>query len=61
MQLSSFKFSNVFVLAETVILGCFWVVFWRELPKMLSILFEIFTSDDMQGDALDMLRLLLEY
>ena len=33
--------------------------FWSELPKMLSILFEILTSDDMQDDALDMLQLLL--
>ena len=27
----------------------------------LSILFEILTSDDMQGDASDMLRFLLKY
>ena len=26
-------FSNVFVLAETVILCCFWVNFWPEFPK----------------------------
>ena len=30
------------VVAETIILGCFWVIFWLELPKILSILFKIF-------------------
>ena len=39
----------------TVILGCFCLVFWPELLKMLSILFEILTSDDIQDDASDML------
>ena len=43
LQLLSFKFSNVSVPAETaVILSGIWVVLWPELPKMLSILFEIF-------------------
>ena len=37
------KFSNVFVAAEIVILGCIWLVIWPKLPKMLSILFEILT------------------
>ena len=36
-------------------------VFWLELPKMLSILFEILTSDDMQDDASDMLWFLLKF
>ena len=57
---SSFKFSDVFVPAETIVLGCFWVVFWPGLLKMLSILFEILTSDDMQDDASKMLRFLLK-
>ena len=30
------------VVAETIILGCFWMIFWPELPKILSILFKIF-------------------
>ena len=47
LQFLSFEFSNVFVPAETVILGCSLVVFWPELPKM-SILFENLTSDDVQ-------------
>ena len=34
LQFSSFKFSNVFVPAENVILGCFSVGFWPELRKM---------------------------
>ena len=35
-------------------------MFFRlELPKILSIFFEIVTSDDMQDDASDMLRLKL--
>ena len=51
----------VFMLAETSILGYFWVFFWAELPKILSTLFEILTSDDMQDDASDMLRFLLKY
>ena len=55
LQFLSFKFSNVFVLAENVILGSFWVVFWPELLKMLSILFEILTSDNKQNDASDLL------
>ena len=46
---------------QTVILGCFWVTFWPELPKMFSILFENLNSDDMQDDASDMPRLLLKY
>ena len=37
---SSFKFSNLFVPAETVILGYFWVLFWPGLPEMLPILFD---------------------
>ena len=51
----------VFMLAEASILGYFWVFFWAELPKILSTLFEILTSDDMQDDASDMLRFLLKY
>ena len=51
----------VFMLAEASILGDFWVFFWAELPKILSTLFEILTSDDMQDDASDMLRFLLKY
>ena len=50
------KFSNFFVAAETVILGCIWLVIWPKLPKILSILFEILTSDDVQDDTSDMLR-----
>ena len=46
---------------ETVILGCFWVIFWPELPKMLSILVEFLTGDDMQNDASVMLQFLLKY
>ena len=49
------------MLAEASILGYFWVFFWAELPKILSTLFEILTSDDMQDDASDMLRFLLKY
>ena len=49
LQFWSFKFSNVLVPVETVISGCFWVVF-------LSILFENLTSDNMQDDASDMLQ-----
>ena len=30
---SSFKFSNVFILAQTVILDYFWVEFWSQHPK----------------------------
>ena len=45
-----FKFSNVFVPVETVILGFYGVVFWPEPAKMSSILFEILSSDDMQED-----------
>ena len=45
---------------ETVTLGCFWVFFWPGLPKIMSILFDILTSDDMQSDASDMLRFLLK-
>ena len=45
--------------AETVISGKFWVVFWLELAKMLSILFEILTSHHMQDDASGMLWFLL--
>ena len=33
MQFSSFRISNAFLPAETIILSCFWVVFWPELPK----------------------------
>ena len=61
LQFLGFEFSNVFLPAETVILGCFWVVFWPEFAKMLPILFEILTSDDMQDDASDMLPFLLKY
>ena len=61
LQVSIFKFSNVFVPVETVILGGFWVVFWQELPKMLSILFEILTSNVVQDNALVMLQFLLKY
>ena len=60
LQFLSFKFSNVFVLAENVILGSFWVVFWPELLKMLSILFEILTSDNKQNDASDLLLFFTE-
>ena len=35
---------------ETVILGCFWVIFWPEI-KILSTLVEFLTGDDMQDDA----------
>ena len=35
--------------------------FLPELPKILSILFEILTSDDMQDDASDMPRFLFKY
>ena len=35
--------------------------FWPELPKILSNLFHILNSDDMQDDASDMLRFLLKY
>ena len=34
LQFLRFKFSNVFVPVETVILGCFWIVFWPNLPKI---------------------------
>ena len=44
----------MFLQQQTVILGCFWVTFWPELPKMFSILFENLNSDDMQDDASDM-------
>ena len=37
------------------------MVLWPELHKMLSILFEILTSDDIQDDESDMLRFLLKY
>ena len=60
MQFLSFKFSNVFLAAEAVILGCSLVIFWPKLPKM-SIWFEISTSDDMQDDAWDMSQFLLKY
>ena len=60
LQFLSFKFSNVFLAAEAVILGCSLVIFWPKLPKM-SIWFEISTSDDMQNDASDMLQFLLKY
>ena len=50
LQFLSFKFSNVFLAAEAVILGCCLVIFKPKLPKM-SIWFEISTSDDMQDDA----------
>ena len=59
LQFLSFKFSNVFVPAETVILGCS-LVFCPELPKM-SILFELLTSDDVQNDASDIVQFLLKY
>ena len=36
-------------------------MFWPELPKMLLILFEILSSDDMQDYAAVMLQLLLKY
>ena len=55
------KFSNVSVPAETIILGCFGVVFWPELPQNLSILFEILSSDDMKDNASGMLQFLLKY
>ena len=55
-----FKFSNVFVPAETVILGCSFVVFWPELPKM-SILFKMLTSVDMQNNPSNLLQFLLKY
>ena len=35
--------------------------FLAKILKMLSILFEILASDDMQDDASDMLRFLLKY
>ena len=60
LQFLSFKFSNVFLAAEAVILGCCLVIFKPKLPKM-SIWFEISTSDDMQNDASDMLQFLLKY
>ena len=37
------------------------MVFWPELSKILSILFEILTSDDMECDASDMPWFLLKY
>ena len=40
-----------------LLLGAFFI----KLPKILSILFEILTSDDMQDDASDMIRFLLKY
>ena len=52
---------QMFSQQQTVILGCFWVTFWPELPKMFSILFENLNSDDMQDDASDMPMLLLKY
>ena len=60
LQFLSFKFSNVFLPAEAVILGFSLVIFWPKLPKM-SIWFEISTSDDMQNDASDMSQFLLKY
>ena len=60
LQFLSFKFSNVFLPAEAVILGFSLVIFWPKLPK-LSIWFEISTSDDMQNDASDMSQFLLKY
>ena len=51
LYLSSFKFSRVFVPAESVILGCCWVFFWSELTIMLLILFKILISDDIQNDT----------
>ena len=53
-----FKFSNIFVPVVTVILSCFWVVFWPELPRICQF---CFTSDDMQDGASDMLQFWLQY
>ena len=51
-----------FLPEETVILGFFCVVFWLELPKMLSILFEILNRFLNKKDyASDMLWFLLKY
>ena len=61
LQFWSFKFSNFFIPAETLILGCFWLDFRPELLKLLSILFENMNSNDMQGDASDLLRFLFKY
>ena len=58
--LLSFKFSDVFVPSETVILGCYFVISWPELPK-ISILLEILTNDDMQNGASNLLQFLLKY
>ena len=52
---------NAFLSAEAVTLGCFWLAFLGELPKMLSIMFKVLTSDDMQGDTSDTLRFLFKY
>ena len=37
----SFQFSNVFVPVETVILGCFLVVFWPEFPKIFNFVWTL--------------------
>ena len=34
---------------------------WSKLPKMLSILFDILTRDDMQDDGSNMLQFLVKY
>ena len=60
LQFLSFKFSDVFVPSETLILGCYFVIFWPELPK-ISILLEILTNDDMQNGASNLLQFLSKY
>ena len=47
LQFSSFKFSNAFVPAETVILCCIWEDFWPELPKSSLHFWPVMTSKMM--------------
>ena len=44
MQFSSFKISNVFLPAETIILSCFWVVFLARTPQnVVSFIWPVMT------------------
>ena len=50
MYFPSFQCSGVFQAAGNIILGCFWNVLLRCLPKLWRNSIEIFTSDAVQSN-----------
>ena len=58
LVIPEFHISKVFVPAESLFIGCFWVVFWMYPPEMWSKWFEILTNDAMQSNAPDIWQLL---